>query len=200
MDMDGMSETPAEGKSGELSTTHRAALPVSLAAFYGVLALPVLGEVDIPLSIAVISALLAVVLVTLSVIDLRSFRLPDALTLPLIAGGFAVAWLLEGEVPIWRVAGALAGYLFPFAVASIYHRLRGRQGLGLGDAKLLAAAGAWLGLGGLPTVMLWATSTALLAVVGVGLLGRRIEGASRIPFGPFLALGFWLVWLYGPLA
>ena len=83
--------------------------------------------------------------------------------------------------------------------ATVYERLRSRPGLGLGDAKLLAAAGAWLGLEALPSVLLVATGTALFCVGMAVLLGKRITATSRIPFGPFLATAFWIVWLYGPM-
>ena len=69
--------------------------------------------------------------------------------LPLIVLGLAAAWGLAPD-ELWdRVAGAMCGYLLLWAVAWVYRRLRGRDGLGLGDAKLLAAAGAWVGAGGL---------------------------------------------------
>ena len=71
--------------------------------------------------------------------------------------------------------------------------------MGLGDAKLLAASGAWLGAGALPTVLLWATGSALVCVLVASRRNPALTGASRLPFGPFLAFGIWLVWLYGPL-
>jgi leader peptidase (prepilin peptidase)/N-methyltransferase len=98
---------------------------------------------------------------------------------------------------VWRIASAAAGFAALFAVAWGYRALRGRAGLGLGDAKLLAAAGAWLGMEALPSVMLWACGSALLAVLIAAAFRLPVEGATRIPFGPFLALGFWIVWLYG---
>jgi leader peptidase (prepilin peptidase)/N-methyltransferase len=71
-----------------------------------------------------------------------------------------------------------------------------RAGLGLGDAKLFAAAGAWLSLEGLPSVMVWVSCAALVAI----LLRQPVEATTRAPFGPYLAFGFWVVWLYGPIA
>lgn len=170
------------------------------AAAYAVLALPTLREGAMPPRLLAVSALLAVVLAALSAIDLATFRLPDALTLPLIAAGPVLAWALGWDDALWRLGAAAAGYVFLYAAAAAYRWARGREGLGLGDAKLLAAAGAWLGIEALPTVMLYATSTALTGVITAMLMGYRVGGASHVPFGPFLALGFWLVWLYGSLA
>jgi leader peptidase (prepilin peptidase)/N-methyltransferase len=78
--------------------------------------------------------------------------------------------------------------------------LRHRAGLGLGDAKLFAAAGAWLGPAGLPSVLVWACGAALIAVAIHSIRGQTLSRTSRIAFGPFLAFGFWIVWLFGPFA
>jgi len=77
--------------------------------------------------------------------------------------------------------------------------LRGREGLGQGDAKLLAAAGAWLGAYALPQVILVAALAALLAAAALRLSGREIRALSALPFGPFLAVAIWALWLFGPL-
>ena len=77
----------------------------------------------------------------------------------------------------------------------VYRRLRGREGMGLGDAKLLGAAGAWVGWQGLAGVLLIAAVTGLATAVVL----RRTSLSDALPFGPFLALGIWLTWLYGPL-
>jgi leader peptidase (prepilin peptidase)/N-methyltransferase len=139
-------------------------------------------------------------LLALGWIDWRRFILPDALTLPLIVLGLAAAWgLAPGE--LWdRLAGAVCGYLLLWGVAWLYRRLRGRDGLGLGDAKLLAAAGAWVGAGGLPSVLAGAAFAALAAAGGMMLAGRRLDRHTALPFGPFLAAATWLVWLFGPIA
>lgn len=138
-------------------------------------------------------------LLGLSVIDLRTFRLPDAGTIPLlIAGLFLAAARITGPAAehVW---GAAAGFLAFAAIAEGYRLLRGTEGLGLGDAKLLGAAGAWVGLMALPSVLIWACAAGLAHAY---LLGRAEGGLSRqtaIPFGPALAFGFWVTWLYGPL-
>jgi leader peptidase (prepilin peptidase)/N-methyltransferase len=85
------------------------------------------------------------------------------------------------------------------AAAYLYRLLRNREGLGLGDAKLMAAIGAWVGWQQLPSVLLFASLLGLLFAVAMSFRGRRISLSDRLPFGAFLAAGGWLVWLHGPL-
>jgi leader peptidase (prepilin peptidase) / N-methyltransferase len=139
-------------------------------------------------------------LLALGWIDWRRCVLPDVLTLPLLALGLAAAWgLAPGELRD-RTAGAACGFLGLWAVAWLYRRLRGRDGLGLGDAKLLAASGAWVGLSGLPSVLAGGALAALVAAGAMMLAGRRLDRYSALPFGPFLAAATWLVWLFGQIA
>lgn len=182
-----------------------------LAGFAGlglVIALPLLsspsGSGMQPMVLAA-TAVLGTALAILSAIDFETRRLPDSLTLPLMAMGLAAALALDREGPDWAVLGwrilsAGSGYLMLWGVAKAYLALKGRPGLGLGDAKLMAAGGAWLGIEGLPTVLLVASVAALLLVAGAVLRGQKITAKTSLPFGPFLALGIWLVWLYGPIA
>jgi leader peptidase (prepilin peptidase)/N-methyltransferase len=71
--------------------------------------------------------------------------------------------------------------------------------MGLGDAKLLAAAGAWVSWSGLPSVVLVASLLALTVVLVQSLLRKRLDPQQHVPFGAFLSAGLWIVWLYGPL-
>ena len=138
-------------------------------------------------------------LLVLGWIDLRRLVLPDALTLPLVLAGLAAAFLWSPEELSGRALGAILGYLGLAAIALLYRRLRGREGLGAGDAKLFAAAGAWVGALMLPSVLFLA---ALLGLAGAGLAalaGRRLRRHTVLPFGPALALAFWLVYLFGPI-
>jgi leader peptidase (prepilin peptidase)/N-methyltransferase len=145
------------------------------------------------------TAMLGWVLLVLAAIDFRHLLLPDVLTLPLVPCGLAMAWWAGGW-PLWTyAAAAMAGYALVAGLRWAYHRLRGREGIGLGDAKLMAAAGAWVGLDGLASVLLLAgvlglVFYALRARFG-GLHGRDAES----PFGPWIAAALWLTWLYGPL-
>ena len=138
-------------------------------------------------------------LLLLAAIDWRVQMLPDVMTLPLLAAGLSAAFFFARETWLDHLIGAAAGFLSLALVAQIYRRLRGREGLGLGDAKLLAALGAWVAWEGLPTVLLWGSLLGLLFALGRAVAGGSIRLTDRLPFGVFLAGGGWLVWLYGPL-
>jgi leader peptidase (prepilin peptidase)/N-methyltransferase len=138
-------------------------------------------------------------LLTLGWIDLRTWLLPDLLTLPLLVLGLVVCIAFDPEDLADRAAAAAIGYLVLRAVAWAYQRYRGREGLGQGDAKLFAAAGAWLGLAALPQVILLAAVAALVTAAALGLAGTRLRARTALPFGPFLGLATWLTWLFGPL-
>lgn len=139
-------------------------------------------------------------LLTLAWIDVRSMMLPDVLTVPLLAAGLIFATWRDPEAAAGHAIAAGAGYLGLRGVAFVYRRLRGRDGLGRGDAKLLAATGAWVGLDLLPWELLLAAILGLLAAGAGRLAGKAISGQTAIPFGPFLALSAWLMWLYGDIA
>ena len=129
-----------------------------------------------------LAALLGWWLLALALIDLRAWRLPDVLTLPLIAAGLAAAalGLLPAVDLLHALAGAAVGYLALAGIGWAYRRLRGRDGLGLGDAKLLAAAGAWLGVESLPWLVLIAALLGLaLALAARAAAPRRDRGAVR---------------------
>lgn len=141
---------------------------------------------------------LAWALFTLAAIDVLAFRLPDLVTLPLAAGGLVASLILTNE--IWaHLAGAVIGYCAFAAISWAFARLRGREGLGQGDAKLAAAAGAWLGWTPLPSVVLIACAAGFLWVAAMAIVRGRAALTERIPFGVALAIAIWVVWLYGPL-
>ena len=175
------------------------ALVAGLGVVYALSAWPAISGGQLPMTIVAVSVPLGAILITLSSIDLRTGRLPDILTLPLMITGPIIALAFGWQDPVWHVVAAAVGFGAFYAIAEIYCRVRKRDGLGFGDAKLFGAAGAWLGVQGLPSVLLWATGTALAGICVAVLFRHRVEAATAIPFGPFLALGFWLVWLYGPL-
>ncbi len=130
-------------------------------------------------------------------IDAETFRLPDVITLPLVLAGLAMTWLQQPLAIYNHAAAAAAGYLGFRLLNEIYLRIRHRHGLGEGDAKLLAAAGAWLGLAALPYVILGA---ALAGIALTLLLSREATARrdQRIAFGPALALAFFICRLFGP--
>lgn len=133
-------------------------------------------------------------LLTLAVLDARCLWLPDALTLPLAALGLTLGdWFLPAPFPD-RVIGAVAGAMFLALLAFAYRKLRGREGLGLGDAKLLGAIGAWMGWQALPIVLLVASIAALLWVLVMRVAGRSVDAQTRIPLGTFLCLAVVPTW------
>jgi leader peptidase (prepilin peptidase) / N-methyltransferase len=146
-----------------------------------------------------VSLALGWTLLALAAIDVRHYLLPDALTLPLIPAGLAVAWAVDPARLGDHLIGAAAGGLGFALIAWLYRRLRNREGLGLGDAKLLAGGGAWLGWQAVPSIVALAAFVALAAALAGARAGAKIGATTRIAFGPYLALAIWVVWLYGPL-
>jgi leader peptidase (prepilin peptidase) / N-methyltransferase len=147
----------------------------------------------------VVSCILGWTLLCLAIIDYRHFLLPDVLTLPLIPAGLAVAYAIEPALLPRHVLGALAGFVAFALIAVAYQRLRGREGLGLGDAKLLAGAGAWLGWQALSSVVIIGALSALALALAGAAAGGTLTVTTRIAFGSHLALALWLVWLFGPV-
>jgi leader peptidase (prepilin peptidase)/N-methyltransferase len=174
-------------------------LAAAFSILFAVTSVPAICQGGVPSAVLFSSLVLGVGLAALSAADVHAFSLPDLLTLPLAGVGLLIAWLM-GWAPLWwRGLSAAAAFLLLFAVEQAYRRLRGRSGLGRGDAKLFAASGAWLGAEGLATVLLWASGTALITVLLAASFGHRLTWTTRLPFGPFLAMGTWLAWFYGPL-
>ena len=145
------------------------------------------------------SAVLAPLLIALTAIDISTFRLPDPLTLLVFVLGVAVAALTDIASLQWNLIAAVLGSVSLLAISFVYQRVRGQAGLGLGDAKLYGAAGMWVGLDGLASVLLLACLSALVAVAVAFVNGRQIASTTPLPFGPFLCFGFWTTWSFGPL-
>ncbi len=91
--------------------------------------------------------------------------------------------------------GAVAGYASLALIAALYRRARGVDGLGLGDAKLLAAAGVWIGWRLLPFAVLFAAAAGLTYVAVLRLAGKQIARTDALAFGPFLCAGVFIAWL-----
>lgn len=138
-------------------------------------------------------------LFVLSWIDVRTLRLPDALTLPLIALGLVYNLAASG----WSGAalsglGAGLGYGVIWALQAYWRWRFKREGIGLGDAKLLSAGGAWCGPMALPFILLAASGLGLVVALGGWMFkipARSDVMGMRLPFGPFLSVGIALVWL-----
>ncbi|SFK41826.1 prepilin peptidase [Lysobacter sp. cf310] len=135
-------------------------------------------------------------LIALSGIDFRTKLLPDQLTLPLMWLGLIASSdnLYFTTKP--ALLGAIAGYLSLWSVWWVFKQLTGKEGMGHGDFKLLAAIGAWVGLKGiLPTILL---SSLVGAIIGsIWLTARGRDKATPIPFGPYLAIAGWVVFFWG---
>ncbi len=137
------------------------------------------------------------VLVAASAIDWDTTLLPDDLTLPLLWAGLiaaALGWTLPLSEAVW---GAVAGYLSLWSVYWLFKLTTGKEGMGFGDFKLLAALGAWLGWQMVLPVVL--ASSILGAIVGIGMkLSSTLREGQYIPYGPFLGGAGLVVMLAGP--
>jgi leader peptidase (prepilin peptidase)/N-methyltransferase len=138
-------------------------------------------------------------LLALALIDITYFRLPNMLTLPLTAIGLLVTFALDADLLLNHTFGAAIGFVVFAAIREGYLLMRGYEGLGLGDAKLMAAFGAWLGWQALPSVVLIGSLSGIAVAMIQMLCGEKAAVDKRLPFGAFLSLGGWLVWLYGPI-
>ncbi|KQT59708.1 peptidase A24 [Methylobacterium sp. Leaf456] len=146
-----------------------------------------------------LAALPLPITLAISVIDGHRRIIPDPLNLLLLASGLAVATLREPDPAALAACLAQAAVAFGllWALRALYARLRGRTGLGLGDVKFVGAATAWVGLAGLPFLILIASTAALVALALAALAGRQITREFRLPFGPFLAVGLHAALLMG---
>lgn len=152
---------------------------------------------------AAAAVLLTFALVTISLIDVDHQIIPDSISLPLIWIGLFLSLfhpVAGADVlfidPRSSIVGALAGYLSLWCVYHLFRLLTGKEGMGYGDFKLLAALGAWLGWQMLPLIIL--LSAAVGAVIGIALIVfRRHDRNVPIPFGPYLAAAGWIALLYG---
>jgi leader peptidase (prepilin peptidase)/N-methyltransferase len=153
---------------------------------------------------AAAAVLMTWTLIAISVIDIDHQIIPDSISLPLIWVGLFLSLFnatAGGEILFINartaIIGGLAGYLSLWSIYHLFRLLTGKEGMGYGDFKLLAALGAWLGWQLLPLIIL--LSAAVGAVVGISLIVlKRHERSVPIPFGPYLAAAGWIAMLYGP--
>jgi leader peptidase (prepilin peptidase)/N-methyltransferase len=148
-----------------------------------------------PLPAAAFTAIFGWWLFLLAALDIEHHWLPDRLTLPLTAAGIAVAWGGVGPGLEERLFGAATGYLALELIRIAYRAARGREGLGGGDPKMLAAIGAWLGWASLPFVLLGAGLIGLAVVGAMRVRGQTVAATDRLPLGTLMALAAWPVWL-----
>ncbi len=144
-------------------------------------------------------------LIALSVIDIDHQLLPDSMTQPLLWLGLALSlWHadIDGmtlvQSPDTAIIGALAGYLSLWSVYQLFKLLTGKEGMGYGDFKLLAALGAWLGWKTLPLIVI--LSALVGAAIGIAFIVFAGRGRHKpIPFGPFLAAAGWIAMMWGDI-
>jgi len=140
--------------------------------------------------------LLTWTLIALSFIDIDHQLLPDSLTLPLLWLGITFNLFNQFTTLESSVIGALAGYLSLWLVFHLFKLITGKEGMGYGDFKLLAALGAWLGWSFLPSIIL--LSSLVGAIIGLSLIFFTRHGRDvPIPFGPYLAAAGWIALIWG---
>jgi len=135
-------------------------------------------------------------LIAMTFIDLDKMLLPDSLTLLLLWVGLGLSCFENTISPIDSIIGAMIGYLSLWSIYWAFKLLTGKEGMGYGDFKLLAALGAWVGWQHLPIVIL--LSSVVGAIVGITMMLINKEDSNlAIPFGPYLAAAGWSTMLYG---
>jgi leader peptidase (prepilin peptidase) / N-methyltransferase len=141
--------------------------------------------------------------VPIAMIDADTQLIPDSIVLPLMWLGLAMSLYhpMDGAqtlfiAPEAAIVGAMAGYLSLWSIYQLFKLVTGKEGMGYGDFKLLAALGAWLGWQQLPLIILM--SAVVGAVVGIAMMVfRKHERSVPIPFGPYLAAAGWITMLWG---
>ena len=184
----------------------RAAEPILAYAVWGAAALcAAVASIAIAPGLAgVLGAGLAIVMLAIAAVDARHFIIPDGLVLAGLALGLVAAAVARSGLVVTELANAtlrgllLALLLFGFRAA--YRRLRGREGLGLGDVKLAAVAGVWLSWTEAALAVDIAALSALTIVLLRAFRGQEISGKTPVPFGLFFAPAIWLAWLFAGLS
>ncbi len=183
-----------QGRSACCGTTISIRYPMIelLTVFLGMVLAWIMG----PSLEALLSLLLVYILIALACIDIDTKLLPDQLTLTLLWLGLlanSLGTFTSLEAAVW---GAIGGYLCLWLVHQGFFLTTGKQGIGYGDFKLLAAIGAWLGWHALPIVLLVASTAGIVWVFILRL--SKVEFNPHIPFGPFLAISCFINLLFGP--
>ena len=147
---------------------------------------------------AVAAMVFSAYLIAMIFIDADTQLLPDQLTLPLMWGGIVfhlAAYLLQADWGITNLVdsllGAIVGYMSLWSIFQLFKLVTGKEGMGYGDFKLLAALGAWLGISVLPIIII------MSAVVGlIFALIMKVAKNQPMPFGPYLAISGWIVLVF----
>jgi leader peptidase (prepilin peptidase)/N-methyltransferase len=170
----------------------------------GTAAVAILSAASLPWPLALTSIALGALMVAGADVDARAYLLPNTITFSTLACGILAALVLEPFDPWRAAAGALARAAGTAGVLAAlrfgYARLKGEEGIGLGDVKLAAGVGAWLPLEHIALCFALAAGAALLYAFHARSRGRTIRRTSRIPFGAFLCPALWLAFYAGVVA
>ncbi len=135
-------------------------------------------------------------LIALTMIDAQKQLLPDNITLPLLWAGLLINSSEIFTSLEFSVYGAAIGYLILWSIYKLFKKMTGKEGMGYGDFKLLAALGAWMGWLMLPQIIL--LSSLVGVVIGVSMMAlNKLNKGAHIPFGPYLAIAGWIAFLWG---
>ncbi len=132
-------------------------------------------------------------------IDARYGIIPDSLVVALAVGGMLQTYLIGSAGLLSRAVEAVVAFGAAYLFRAAYRWVRGFDGLGFGDVKFVAAGVLWIGIDGLPWLLLVAVLSALASLVILRAEGHELDGKQAISFGPHLAVGLWLTWVAGPL-
>jgi leader peptidase (prepilin peptidase)/N-methyltransferase len=149
-----------------------------------------------PGPVGVAGALFGWMLLLLGVLDVEHFWLPDRLTWLLALIGIALGAAGLPPFPNDRLIGLVIGFAGLWLTGALYKALRGREGLGGGDPKLLGAIGAWLGWAALPSVLVLAGLIGIGAVFAARARGEEVAATTRLPLGALMAVAAWPIWIF----
>lgn len=150
-----------------------------------------------PLLMAAWACYLLLLLVAVCAIDARFGIIPDALVVWLAAGGLLQLIGQDWDTVVQRLAAGVLAGVGAYLLRLVYRALRGHEGLGLGDVKFLLAAGLWIGVDGLPALILLAVMSAAVSLLILRIGGAQLSRSDALSFGPHLAVALWLVWVSG---
>ena len=149
--------------------------------------------------VALAGVYLVTVLAAICAIDARYGIIPDSLVATLAVGGFLQTCLAGEQGLLERVLGAVAVFAAAELFRASYRWIRGFDGLGFGDVKFAAAATLWIGIQGVPALLLLAVLSAVISLAIMRVEGHDFHGQLAVSFGPHLSVGLWLVWVAGSL-
>jgi len=139
------------------------------------------------------------ILAAVCAIDARYGIIPDSLVVALAVGGLIQTYLSGHGGVLQRGLAAMAVFAIISLFRAVYRWARGHNGLGFGDVKFVSAAVFWIGIEGIPGLLLVAVLSALASLVILRAEGYELHGKQAISFGPHLAIGLWAIWIAGPL-